>query len=160
MPDWGLVFWTTLSFALLFYLLSTKAWKPILSVVNEREQKIEKQLAAAEAAKREMELLTADNERILREARQKKDQLLKEARDIRESIIDESKEEAKAQAEKIILQAREAIKNEKMAAITDLKNQVGELSIDIAQKILKSELDSKNAHIKLVDELLNDVNIQ
>ena len=158
-PEIGLVFWTALCFFILLFILKNFAWKPVLDIVNERELEIEKALSSAEAARKEMELLTADNERILREARQKKETLLKEARQIREKMIDEAKDDAKAEAQKMISQAREAIQNEKMAAITDLKNQVGDLSIGIAEKLLQQELNEKDRQQELVNQLLKDVEI-
>ena len=158
-PEIGLVFWTTLAFSILFIVLRKYAWRPVLDLVNERELEIEKALSSADAARKEMELLTADNQRILREARHKKETLLKEARQIREKMIDKAKTEAKTEAQKMISQARQAIQNEKMAAITDLKNQVGELSIGIAEKLLQKELNQKGRQQELVNHLLKDLKI-
>ena len=120
--DPGLIIWTTIIFTLLLVVLKKFAWKPILSAVDERNNSIEEALKAADKAKEEMALLNADNERILDEAKLKRDALLKEARDIKDGIINDAKEKANLEAEKIITSAKEQIVNEKMKAITELKN--------------------------------------
>ena len=149
-PEIGLIFWTTVVFSLLLVVLKKYAWKPILSAVDERNKSIEDALKAADKAKEEMLSLNADNERILMEAKKERDILLKEGREIKNSIIVEAKDKAKADAEKILTTAKEQIINEKMKAITELKNQVAELSIEIAEKILKSELQDLNKQKELV----------
>ena len=149
-PEIGLIFWTTVVFSLLLVVLKKYAWKPILSAVDERNKSIEEALRAADKAKEEMLSLNADNERILMEAKKERDILLKEGREIKDSIIAEAKDKAKVDAEKILTTAKEQIINEKMKAITELKNQVGELSIEIAEKILKSELQDLNKQKELV----------
>ena len=138
-PEIGLIFWTTVVFSLLLVVLKKYAWKPILSAIDERNKSIEEALRAADKAKEEMLSLNADNERILMEAKKERDILLKEGREIKDSIIAEAKDQAKVNAEKILTTAKEQIINEKMKAITELKNQVAELSIEIAEKILKDE---------------------
>ena len=149
-PEIGLIFWTTVVFSLLLVVLKKYAWKPILSAVDERNKSIEDALKAADKAKEEMLSLNADNERILMEAKKERDILLKEGREIKNSIIVEAKDKAKADAEKILTTAKEQIINEKMKAITELKNQVANLSIEIAEKILKSELQDLNKQKELV----------
>ena len=149
-PEIGLIFWTTVVFSLLLVVLKKYAWKPILSAVDERNKSIEDALKAADKAKEEMLSLNADNERILMEAKKERDILLKEGREIKDSIIAESKDKAKVAAEKILTTAKEQIINEKMKAITELKNQVANLSIEIAEKILKSELQDLNKQKELV----------
>ena len=141
--DPGLIIWTTIIFTLLLIVLKKFAWKPILSAVDERNKSIEDALKAADKAKEEMALLNTDNERILSEARIERDVLLKEAREMKDKIVNEAKDQANAEADKILLSTKEQINNEKMKAITELKNQVAEISIDIAEKILKSELSDK-----------------
>ena len=158
-PDIGLIFWTTLSFLILLFILGKFAWKPILNSVNERESSILKALDEADNARKEMENLTADNERILKEARAERETMIKEARDIKTKMISDAKEEAKATAETMILQAQEAIKNEKKSAMTDLKNQVASLSIEIAEKVVKEELSNKDKQLKLVDDMLGDATL-
>ena len=133
--DPGLIIWTTIIFTILLIVLKKFAWKPILTAVDERNKSIEDALKSAEKAKEEMELLNADNERILNEA--------KTHRDIKEGIINEAKEKANKEADKILNSAKEQISNEKMKAITELKNSVAILSIDIAEKVLKRELKEK-----------------
>jgi len=155
----GLFFWQLVLFIVLVLALHKFAWKPILNSVNEREDGIKDALDEAENARKEMQNLTADNERILKEARAQRDTLLKEARDMKEGIISEAKNEAQEQATKIVAQAQATIQAEKQAAITDLKNQVAELSVDIAEKVVRGELADKNKQIKLVEELLKEVTI-
>jgi F-type H+-transporting ATPase subunit b len=158
-PSIGLIFWTSIVFLLLFFILAKFAWKPILNSVKEREEGIENALKSAELAKKEMESLKAGNEKILAEARAERDNLMKEARDMKDSIINEAKTKAQKESDRILASAREQITNEKNAAITDLKNQVATLSIDIAEKILKSELSSDEKQKALVNSLMKDVNL-
>jgi F-type H+-transporting ATPase subunit b len=153
--DPGLIIWTTIIFTLLLIVLKKFAWKPILSAVDERNKSIEDALKAADKAKEEMALLNSDNEKILVAAREERDVLLKEAREMKDKIVNEAKEQAITEADKISLSAKEQINNEKLKAITELKNQVAKISIDIAEKILKSELSDKNKQQKLIEEVLN-----
>jgi len=155
-PAIGLIFWTSVVFILLVILLKKFAWKPILTAVDKRNESIENALKAAEKAKEDIENLTADNERILNEAKLERDALLKEAREIKDKVIAEAKDKAKIEAEKILVSAKEQITNEKMAAITELKNQVAELSIEIAEKIIKSELQDLNKQKELVTSAISD----
>jgi F-type H+-transporting ATPase subunit b len=152
----GLFFWHTLLFLALLFLLRKFAWKPILGAVEEREKSIEESLASAQKAREEMEKLQADNDRILAEARAERDGILKEAREIKDKMINEAKGEATTQAEKIIASAKEQIQNEKMAAVTDLKNQVAEMSIEIAEMVLRKELEDKAKQSSLVKEQLDN----
>ena len=158
-PDIGLIFWTTIAFGVLFFILSKYAWKPILGAINEREEGIKNSLASAEQARKEIQNLTADNERILKEARVERDAMLKEAREIKESMISEARGEAQEQASKVIEQAKQTIEAEKQAAISELKSQVAELSVGIAEKVVRNELSDKNKQIKLVEEMLKEVTI-
>ncbi len=152
--DPGLIIWTTIIFTLLLVVLKKFAWKPILKAVDERNLSIEEALKAAEKAKKEMEKLNADNERILDEAKLERDALLKEARDIKERVINEAKEKANVEADKIITSARKQIVNEKMKAVTELKNSVAVLSIDIAERVLKSELKDKQTQEEFISKVL------
>jgi len=151
----GLFFWQLLLFIVLLIVLRKYAWKPILGAVEEREKSIEDSLASAEKAREEMERLQADNDRILAEARAERDTILKEAREIKDKMINDAKSEAGSQAEKIIANAKEQIQNEKMAAVTDLKNQVAEMSIEIAELVLRKELSDKSKQGELVQEQLD-----
>ena len=155
----SLIFWTTIIFIVFFFLLAKFAWKPILGAVKSREESINNALASAEAARLEMQNLTADNERILKEARAERDAMLKEAREMKEQMIAESKNEAQEQGQKLIAQAKLAIENEKNAAMAELKSQVSNLSLSIAEKLLKEELSNKESQTKLVEKLLGDVKL-
>jgi len=135
-------------------LLKKFAWSPILKAVNDREQGIKDALDSAEAAKKEMQSLQADNEKIMKEARAERDSLLKEARDLKNSMISQAKDEAKDEAQKIIESANEAILNEKNAAVSDINKQVASLSIEIAEKLLKEKLSDDNKQMKLLKILL------
>jgi F-type H+-transporting ATPase subunit b len=158
-PSVGLIFWTSITFILLLVILGKFAWKPILSAIKTREKSIEDALASAENALKDMRELKSNNERILNEARAERDSLLKEARDMKDAIVAEAKVKAQADAERIMSSAREQILNEKNAAVTELKNQVATLSIEIAEKILKSELSSDEKQKTLVNNLMKDVNL-
>ena len=158
-PGLGLIVWTTIVFILLLVILAKFAWKPILTAIKTREQGITDALASADRALNEVRELKSNNERLLAEGRAERDNLLKEAREMKESIINEAKSKATKDAERIMQTAREQIINEKNAAITDLKNQVATLSIDIAEKILKSELTQDEKQKTLVGNLMKDLNL-
>jgi F-type H+-transporting ATPase subunit b len=158
-PSIGLIFWMVVSFTIILLLLRKFAWKPILQMIKDREDSIENALSSAEKAKEEMKALQSSNEKILAEARAERDQLLKDAREIKDKMIADAKGMATKEGERLLAIARENIQNEKMAAITELKNQVATLSIDIAEKILKSELSSDEKQKALVNTLLKDVNL-
>lgn len=155
----SLVFWTTIIFVALLFLLKKVAWKPILGAVKEREDSINDALKSADIARKEIQNLNADNARILKEARIERDILLKEAREMKENIISEAKNEAQLQANKVVEQAQITIQAEKQAAIADLKNQVAELSISIAEKVVRGELSNKSKQEKLVEDMLKEVTI-
>ncbi|MCE3228391.1 MAG: synthase, subunit b [Bacteroidetes bacterium] len=158
-PGIGLIFWTSVVFLLLVGILGKFAWKPILNAIKTREKNISDALASAESALNDMRELKSNNEKILAQAREERDALMKEAREAKESIIAEAKTKATKESERILASAREQINNEKNAAITDLKNQVATLSIDIAEKILKSDLSSDEKQKALVNNLMKDVNL-
>ena len=156
----GLFFWQTLIFIALIFLLKKFAWKPILEAINEREDGIKNALESAEKARQEMASLQSDNEETLKKARAERDTLLKEAREIKQKLIDDAKNEANVEAKKIIVQAQETIASEKNAAIVDLKKQVANLSVDIAEKVLEEKLSDDKDQMKLVKELVKDVKIK
>ena len=156
----GLFFWQTLLFVALLLLLKKFAWKPILDAVNERETSIKDSLSAAEKARHDMEAVQADNKRILKEARAERDALLAEAKTASVKIVNQAKEDAKAAADKITAQAQETIQNEKIAAINELKGQVASLSIDIAEKVLQTELKDKAAQEQLVAQLVSEIAVK
>jgi F-type H+-transporting ATPase subunit b len=155
----SLIFWTSLIFIVFFLLMRKLAWKPILGAVKSREDSINNALLAAENAKKDMQNLKADNEKLLAEARAERDLMMKEAREIKEKMINDAKSEAQAQGEKMIEQAKATIASEKNAAIADLKNQVGALSLEIAEKVLKGELANKEAQTSLVEKMLGDAKL-
>jgi len=158
--SFGLFFWQTLLFIILLFLLKKYAWKPILDALNSREEGIKNALDEADKARQEMVELKSSNEQIVKEARAERDSMLKEARSMKENMITEAKDEAKAQANKIIEQAKATIENEKLAAITELRNQVAELSIGIAEKIIKDELSEKDKQVELIEKMLQEAKLK
>ncbi|MDG2139394.1 MAG: F0F1 ATP synthase subunit B [Flavobacteriales bacterium] len=156
--DPGLIIWTTIIFTLLLVVLKKFAWKPILHAVDERNQSIKESLQEAEKARIEMSELTTNNEKIMTQARADRDVLLKEARDMKNEIIAQAKEQANNEAEKLVSSAREQISNEKMKALTELKNQVADLSIEMAEKVLATELKDAEKQKELVSKALRDNN--
>ena len=157
-PGIGLLFWMTLTFIILLFLLAKFAWKPILNAVNEREVSIQDAHNQAQLAKEEMAQLKSDNERIIREAKAERDAILKEAREIKEKIVSDAKDIAKVEGDKMIAQARQSIVAEKSAAVAEIKNQIGSLSVQIAESILKQKLDTTDAHNQLVENILKQPN--
>lgn len=157
--SFGLFFWQLLLFVALVLLLRKFAWKPILKAVEERESSIEDALEAAEDAKKKMAELKSSNEELLNKARAERDEMLKEAREMKDKIVADAKTKANEEADKIVAAARESIEHEKMAAITDLKNQVAGLSIEIAEKILKDELSSGDKQKAIIDNVVKEINL-
>jgi len=155
----GLFILQSALFILLVFLLKKFAWKPILNAINEREEGIKDALASAEDARKEMENLNADNERILKEARAEREMMIKEARDLKTKMISDAKEEAKSTADKMIIQAQEAIENEKKSAMAELKSQVASLSVEIAEKVVKDELSNKDKQFKIVEDMLGEATL-
>ena len=157
--SYGLFFWQAFILVILILLLVKFAWKPIMTAIVAREAGIAAALASAEAARKEMQNLQADNQRILNEARAERDAMIKEAREIKEKMIADAKAEAVAQGDKMIEQAKAAIISEKNAAMAELKNQVSGFSVEIAEKILKNELSNKDSQTALVERMLDDVKL-
>ncbi|WP_276089579.1 F0F1 ATP synthase subunit B [Pedobacter sp. JY14-1] len=158
-PSIGLVFWTAIAFICLLILLKKFAWKPILSAIHEREQSIDEALNKAELAKQEMARLTAQNEELMKEARAERDRILKEAKTLKDSIVQEAKTQAHNEGAKLIEKARIEIENQKKAALSELKSQVSALSLDIAERVLRNQLDDKSKQQELVSNLLKDVEL-
>ena len=156
-PGIGLIFWMTIAFLAILYILGKFAWKPILKSLKERETSIDEALNAAEKAKEEMKQLQFSNEQLLREAKNERDAILAEARKIKDSIIEDSKVKAHEEANRIFLSAKENIENEKMAVMVDLKNQIAELSLAIARKILIRELAEPKKQEEFVQQLIKDI---
>ncbi|WP_029034320.1 F0F1 ATP synthase subunit B [Salinimicrobium terrae] len=157
--SFGLFFWQIIILVTLVILLAKFAWKPILDALNEREQGIQNALESAENARKEMQNLQADNEKLLQEARVERDNMIKEARQIKDKMIAEAKEDAQREGEKMIQQAKTTIQTEKNAALADIKNQVATLSVQIAEKVIREELSTKAKQERLVEDMLNDVTL-
>lgn len=158
-PDFGLLFWTALVFVCLVFVLAKFAWKPILNAVNEREKNISDSLELAEKTKAEMLLLQSQNENLLKEARAERDKIVKDAHEIAVKMVEDSKANAKTESAKIIASAHQAIEMEKAAAISELKAHVAALSIEIAEKIVKTELSSDEKQKALASKLAEDINL-
>ncbi len=156
-PGIGLIFWMTIAFGLLLWILAKFAWKPIMKGLKEREDSIDEALNEANKAREEMKELKFSNEQLLKEAKEARDDILRDARKVKETIIEESKEKANEEANRIIENAKESIQYEKLAAIHEMKNQLADLSIEIAEKILKEELKTTDKQKKLIYKLIDEV---
>ncbi len=156
-PGLGLIFWMALPFLILLLILRKFAWKPILKALKDRESSIDDALHAADRAKEEMKQLQFSNEELLHQAKDERDAILNDARKVRDTIIEESKDKAKEEAARIIASAKESIQNEKMAAMTDLKNQLAELSLEIATRILEHELADAREQEAFVTQQLDKI---
>jgi F-type H+-transporting ATPase subunit b len=157
-PSLGLIFWMTIAFFFLLLVLGKYAWKPVMKSLKEREHRIADALNEAEKAREEMKQLKFSNEELLKQAKEERDDILREARKVREAIIEEAREKANTEADRIIENARQSIHYEKMAAITELKNQIAILSIEIAEKVLSQELSKDDKQKQLIDKMLGEVN--
>ncbi|MBA5245996.1 F0F1 ATP synthase subunit B [Marnyiella aurantia] len=155
----GLFIIQSVIFLIVLFVLHKFAWKPIMDAVNEREVTIVDSLNQAKLAKEEVQNLKAENEMIIREAKMERDNILKEAREIKERIVTEAKDIAKTEGDKMIEQARQSIQAEKAAAMSDIKNQIGALSLNIAESILQDKLSTDGAHNALVENYLNKSNL-
>jgi F-type H+-transporting ATPase subunit b len=153
-PDPGLFIWSTVAFLILFFLLSKFAWKPIVKALDERERSIEDALSKAEMAK-----LISENEDLLKEARLERDSILKEAKEIKDQIINEAKDQAKIEGARLIEKAKDEITNQKLAAMAEIKNQVSSLSLAIAEKVLRKQLEDQDKQQALVNDLLKEVKL-
>jgi F-type H+-transporting ATPase subunit b len=156
-PSFGLLIWTLLAFGVVFFILKKYAWPAIVKGLKDREQSIADALSTAEKVKAEMAQMKSEHEALLAQAREERAQILKEARETKEKIINESKDAAKTEASKIVAEAQAAIEAQKMAALIDVKNQVGKMVVEVSEQILRRELknkDEQEAHIKgLVNEV-------
>ncbi len=159
LPDFGLLIWTSIVFLLLMFILTKFIWKPILSSVNERETKISDSLALAEKTKAEMILLQSQNENLLKEARAERDKIVKDAHETASKMVEDSKVNAKNEASKIIASAHQAIEVEKAAAFSELKSSIAALSIEIAEKVVRTELSSDDKQKALATKLVADINL-
>lgn len=158
-PNIGLIFWTTLVFLILLVLLRAFAWKPILKAVKDREDNINDALQSAEKAKKEMAKLQSDHEALVRKAKNERNEILKEAKETKDKVIGEAQAIAKEEASKIMANAKSEIEKNKEKAFKELKNEVANIAVDVATKILRSELTDKAKSEKLVEEYLKEAKL-
>jgi F-type H+-transporting ATPase subunit b len=158
-PEVGLVVFQSIAFLILLFLLTKFAWKPTLAAIKERERSIDDALNKAELAKQEMARLSSQNEELMKQAREERDQILKEAKQLKDNIVNEAKTQAQAEGAKLLEKARIEIENQKKAALAELKGQVSTLSLDIAERVLRNQLDDKTKQQELVNNLLKDVEL-
>lgn len=156
-PELGLIVWQLIVFLVLLFVLGKFAWKPIMNALKEREKSIEEALTAAEKAKAEMAKISADNEKLLQQARAEKDEILKKAQQTARELVDEAKENAKKEADKIINEARNLIESERKAFMADMKKEVAKLSLQVAERILRKELSSDEGQKTLAEKLINEI---
>jgi F-type H+-transporting ATPase subunit b len=159
LPEFGLLIWTLLAFLIVFFILGKYAWPAIVKGLRDRESGITDALATAERVKAEMAELKSENEALLVQAREERAIMLKEARDTKDKIINEAKEQAKTEASKLINDARAAIEVQKMAAITEVKNQIGNLVVDVSEKILRRQLQNKPEQESYIKQLTEEVKL-
>lgn len=157
-PDASLIFWQTIIFLVVLFVLGKFAWKPILNGLNERESTIEQALLSAEKAKNEMAQLKADNEKLLAEARKERDSILKDAIAAANKLRDEARDQASQESARIVADAKASIETEKKAALAEVKQQVAQLSLEIAEKILREKLSDDKAQKEYVSKLVKDLN--
>lgn len=158
-PDVGLAFWSLVAFAILFFVLKKMAWKPMLAAISEREQNIEDAILKADKLKTEMAQMASENEALLQKAREERATMIKEAKETSDKMIAEAKDKAKAEYDRIVGEAQAAITQQKNAALTDVKNQVGGLVIEVSEKILRRELSNKTEQENYIKELANSVKL-
>jgi F-type H+-transporting ATPase subunit b len=154
-PDLGLFIWTLLAFLIVFFILRKFAWRPILKALHERETGIAESISAAERLKKEMSSMQAENEKLMAQAREERTLMLKEAKETKDRIVGEAKEQAKIEANKIIAEAQQQIQQQKMAALTDVKNEIGKLAVEVAEKVLRRNLataEDQNSYAKMLVE--------
>ena len=158
-PGIGLVFWMTLSFLIVLFLLKKFAWKPILASLKEREESIEEALNSAESAREQMANIKAENDKILAQAKIERDGILKDAKEVKDQIIGDAKKAAIIEASKLIDNARAEIISEKEKVISEIKAQMAILSVNIAEKIIKTELSSENKKEDLINSYVKDIKL-
>ena len=158
-PEIGLLVWNTIAFLILVFVLGKFAWKPIMKGITDREKSIDEALNKAELARQEMARLSSQNEELMKQARVERDQILKEAKMLKDGIVNEAKLQAQTEGAKLIEKARIEIENQKKVALAELKGQVSALSLEIAERVLRSQLDDKAKQQELVNNLLQDVEL-
>ncbi len=159
LPDVGLVFWSTVAFVVLLFVLGKFAWKPIMKAIDEREQGIEDALSKAEKMKAEITQMASENEALLQKAREERATMVKEAKETADKMVAEAKDKAKGEYDRIVADAQAAITQQKNAALTEVKNQVGALVIEVSEKILRRELSNKTEQESYIKELASGVTL-
>jgi len=159
LPKIGLILWTLVAFGIVFFILAKYAWKPILKSLDEREKNISDSILSAENMKKEMAQMQSENEALLAKAREERSQMMREAKEMRDKMIQDAKEQARKETNKIVADAQTVINQQKMAAITDLKNQVGNLVLEVSEKVLRRELNDKEAQEKYIQQLAQDIEL-
>jgi len=157
LPSIGLLVWTLIAFLIVFFILKKFAWKIIIQSLNDREKGISDSLETAKKLKAEMALMKSENESLMQQAREERSKMLKEAKETREKMISEAKEQAKLEAAKVITDAHAAIQTEKMAVLTDVKNQIGNMVIEIAEKVIRKQLDNKVEQEKYIQQMAGEI---
>jgi F-type H+-transporting ATPase subunit b len=159
-PGIGLIFWMLVSFGIVVFITMKYIWPSILGGLKEREEDIANSLEEAKKAREEMKSLQSDNESLIKEAKNQRDEIIKEANSLKDEILSQAKATATVEGNRIVEEAKKRINQEKMAAITELKNEVADLSISIAEKLIKTELSAKNKEKELMDKLIKEADKQ
>lgn len=158
-PELGTIFWMVIVFGIVVFILRKFAWNTILSALSERENNIKNALRAADDARKKMENLKADNENIMAEAKKEKDKILHETMELKDKIIAEAKEKAEAEANINIEHARQQIQNEKVKAVNEMKQQITELSLLIAEKVIRKELEDETKQQEMIKKLVDGIKL-
>jgi F-type H+-transporting ATPase subunit b len=159
-PSFGLLFWMIIGFGILFFVLARYAWPVITKAISDREQFIKKQLTEAEQVRQEMKNLKSEHQQLLVEAKEERDKILLDARKMVDKINDEAKIRREKETDAMIAETREIIKNEKMKALTEIKNEIANLSIDVAEKILREELSESSRQEEIIHKWVEEMNLE
>jgi F-type H+-transporting ATPase subunit b len=159
LPKLGLIFWTLIAFGITLWILGKYAWKPIMKSLDDREKNISDSIMSAENVRKEMSELKSENEALLAKAREERGIMMREAKETRDKIILEAKEQAREEMNKIVADAQSVIHQQKMAAITDLKNQVGNLVLEVSEKVIRRELSNREEQEKYIQQLTQNVDL-
>jgi F-type H+-transporting ATPase subunit b len=158
-PELGLFVWTLIAFLAVFFILKKFAWKPILEALSERETGIAASIASADKVRKEMAMMQSENEKLMAQAREERTAMLKEAKEMKDRIVNEAKDAAKIEANKIIADAQQQIQQQKMAALTEVKNEIGKLAIEVSEKILRKQLSTTEAQSAYAGLLAEEVKL-
>ena len=158
-PDFGLLFWSSLFFILFWTLIGKFAFKPIVKALKDRQDEIQNSLDAAKTARSEMSNLKAENERILAEAREEKMNIIKEAKESATVLVAEARDKAKEEAQRLLQQAKMDIETAKKAAMVNIKNEIGVMSLQIAEKIIRKQLADQKANVEYVEKLVDEIKL-